>query len=100
MVIPYCTVSKLAFATRGVCPAKPELLANVWLTVIQTPTDTHMGTHTLMLTISFPTTPPLGFVFHGRMIMMDYGFNISGFFGSLQCYIVCQALICHSTDAI
>lgn len=56
----------------------------MWLTVIQTPTDTHMGTHALMLTISFPTTPPLGFVFHDRMITSDYGFNISGFFGSLQ----------------
>ena len=33
-----------------------------------------------MLTISFPTTPPLGFVFHDRMITTDYGLNISGFF--------------------
>lgn len=95
--LPYRTVFNLAFVTRGVCPAKPELLANVGL--IDSHPDLHRHTYGNLANTpaesSIHTTPPLSFIFHDRRITSDYGFYISVLFLS-SVYIV--HIVCQSTD--
>lgn len=62
---------------------------------LQTPVW-ELGTHSCLL-ISFHTTPTLGFVFHSRKIIKDYGFFISVAW-SLEC--TSFYVLCHGTNVM
>lgn len=88
----YCSISKLAFATRGVCPNRSFWRRCCCLSFIQTTTDAHMGAwqtlaprHTQHLRlVLFSTT-------RGLCQIMGSTFQSFSFTSLYIVYVVCQS---------